>query len=120
MVCRTPTGDVRINGGQQIAIDSGRFGSVHPLDRARFDALRATTDPTSSCDLSGAWTNTTNVTTKWTFTGRGQADTYSAKESGGCNAEGTATLSGRNVTLNWSCAQQYACSTRRAVRAKAR
>lgn len=56
------------------------------------------------CDLTGTWTNHTNITTLWTFDRiDGGAASYSASETGGCNAEGTATLVGHRVTLTWAC-----------------
>jgi hypothetical protein len=47
MVCKAPTGDIAIKDEQQIEIVGGRFGPVHPLDRARYAEL------TKSIDLQG-------------------------------------------------------------------
>jgi len=53
------------------------------------------------CDIAGSWSNRVGISTTWTFQGRGS--TFTATESGGCNATGTATLAGRRLTVNWSC-----------------
>jgi hypothetical protein len=59
-----------------------------------------------SCDIAGTWTNHTNVVTTWTFTR--MPNGFHAKEGGGCNAKGTATLSGRTLTVVWRCDQGFA------------
>jgi hypothetical protein len=60
-----------------------------------------------ACTLTGSWRNRATVTTTWTFTPQG-AGRYAARERGGCNATGTATLTGRTVRLTWSCPAGYA------------
>lgn len=65
--------------------------------------------PEEICDLNGSWrNNTTGIVTTWVFTGDG--DSYGAVEKGGCSATGQAVLSGRELTLQWSCPMGYAGS----------
>jgi hypothetical protein len=65
--------------------------------------------PPAACDLAGSWTNRVNVTTTWTFRPRAPGSTtYAAEERGGCNARGTATLTGHTVRLQWSCETRFA------------
>ena len=43
LVCEAPAGPIPVRDGEMIEIVRGRFGRVHPLDRARFARLEADT-----------------------------------------------------------------------------